>query len=123
MVTVQDAFGNTVTGSTSSVTLALTTPGGATLTCSTNPQAAVAGRGDVRRLQRGQDRDLHVDRLSHLRDVGSEQRPSRSRSGPPAKLGFTTQPGGGASSTSWAAQPVVAVQDAGGNTVTGNTST
>ena len=42
-VTVQDAGGNTVTGDTSSVTLALTTPGGASLTCTTNPLAAVLG--------------------------------------------------------------------------------
>ena len=39
------------------------------------------------------------------------------------KLAFTTQPGGGQPGTAWAAQPVVSVQDAGGNTVTSNTST
>ena len=39
------------------------------------------------------------------------------------KLAFTTQPGGGQPGAAWAAQPVVKVQDAGGNTVTSNTST
>ncbi len=42
-VTIQDAVGNTVTTDTSSVTLALTTPGGATLACTNNPKAALSG--------------------------------------------------------------------------------
>jgi len=42
-VTVQDAGGNTVTGDTSSVSLTITTPAGATLSCTTNPKAAAAG--------------------------------------------------------------------------------
>ena len=33
------------------------------------------------------------------------------------KLAFTTQPGGGQPGTAWAAQPVVSVQDAGGNNI------
>jgi hypothetical protein len=45
--------------------------------------------------------------------------------GTAAKLAFTTQPGGGTGGTAWAtaARPVVTVQDAGGNTVTTDTST
>lgn len=43
MVTVQDAGGNTVTGSTAPVTLSITNPAGATLTCTANPVNAVAG--------------------------------------------------------------------------------
>jgi hypothetical protein len=45
-VTVQDAFGNTVTTSVATVTLTITTgtgTSGAVLTCTTNPKAAVAG--------------------------------------------------------------------------------
>jgi Fibronectin type III domain. len=42
-VTVQDANGNTVTGNSSQVTLALTTPNGATLSCASNPQSASSG--------------------------------------------------------------------------------
>ena len=45
-VTIQDAFGNTITTSTVAVTLVIT-PGtgtsGAVLTCTTNPRTAVAG--------------------------------------------------------------------------------
>ena len=43
VVTIQDTAGNTVTTDTSTVTLALTTPDGATLTCDANPATAVAG--------------------------------------------------------------------------------
>jgi hypothetical protein len=38
--------------------------------------------------------------------------------GPPAKLAFTTQPLGAHAGTPFATQPVVSIQDAGGNTVT-----
>ena len=43
--------------------------------------------------------------------------------GAAAKLAFTTQPGGGTGGTAWTTQPAVTVQDAGGNTVTTDTST
>ena len=42
--------------------------------------------------------------------------------GPATKLAFTTQPGGGAVGAVWAAQPVVKVQDADGNTVNSSDS-
>ena len=38
--------------------------------------------------------------------------------GTATQLAFTTEPGGGAPGAVWATQPVVAVEDAGGNTVT-----
>ena len=43
VVTVQDADGNTITTDTSSVTLTLTTPSGASLTCAANPTGATSG--------------------------------------------------------------------------------
>lgn len=42
--------------------------------------------------------------------------------GTAAKLGFSTQPGGGVSNTAWAQQPVVEVQDSSGNRVTSSTA-
>src|SRR5581483_8387063 len=42
--------------------------------------------------------------------------------GPAAKLAFTQQPSGGASSTAWTTQPKVTIQDAGGNTVNSTAS-
>ncbi len=122
VVVVQDAFGNTVTGSSSGVTLALTTSGGATLTCGANPQAAIAGVATFA--------GCSVDRTGTYTLTASAASVTSAASsgftitvGTAAKLGFTTQPGGGVSGASWAAQPVVAVQDAGGNTVTTNTGT
>jgi trimeric autotransporter adhesin len=43
VVTVQDAGGRTVSNSTVGITLTITTPAGATLTCTANPKNAVAG--------------------------------------------------------------------------------
>ena len=43
IVTVQDLSGNTITGSTATVALSLTAPGGATLACFSNSLAASAG--------------------------------------------------------------------------------
>ena len=43
VVAVQDAAGNTVTAATATVTLALQSPGGATLSCTTNPVTTVSG--------------------------------------------------------------------------------
>ena len=48
VVTVQDAVGNTVTTNTSSVLLAITTPGGSVLGCTIEPEGRGRGRGDVR---------------------------------------------------------------------------
>ena len=42
--------------------------------------------------------------------------------GPATRVAFTTQPGGGVAASAWGQQPVVTVQDAGGNTVTTNSS-
>lgn len=42
--------------------------------------------------------------------------------GSAAKLGFTQNPGGGSATVVWTQQPIVAVQDAGGNTVTSATN-
>jgi len=42
--------------------------------------------------------------------------------GPATQLAFTIQPGGGASGSAWSTQPAVAVEDSGGNPVTGSTS-
>ena len=42
-VTVQDANGNTVTGAINSITLTITSAGGATLTCTANPKSASSG--------------------------------------------------------------------------------
>jgi hypothetical protein len=121
VVTVQDAGGNTVTGNASAVTLAITTPAGATLTCSANPQSAVSGIATFV----GCKIDKAGTYTLTASDGGLTQASSSSFTvavGAASKLGFTTSPSNSTGGTAFTTQPVVAVQDAGGNTVTGNTS-
>src|SRR3954454_24219396 len=122
-VTVQDAGGNTVTTDTSGVTLAIgTNPAGGTLTCTTNPLAAVAGAASFAGCK--------VDKAGTgytLTATDGSLTTATSNSfnvtvGPAAKLAFTDQPGGATGGTAFTGQPKVAVLDAGGNTVTTDAS-
>ena len=118
-VTIRDAFGNVATGNTSAVTLALTTPNGATL-AGTKTVNAVAGVATFS--------GLSIDKTGSYTltatDAGLTAAVSSSISishGAAAKLAFTTQPP--PSLASGAGFSVgVTVQDAAGNTVTGNSS-
>ena len=77
-VTIQDAFDNTVTTSTASVTLAITAgtgTSGAVLTCTANPKAAAAGVDPLRWLQDQPGRHrLHPDRHRYRADHCHQQR-------------------------------------------------
>jgi len=121
-VSVQDLGGNTVTTNISGVTLSITTPGGATLGCTNNgPVAAVAGVATFA----GCDIDVAGTYTLHAADgvlTPGTSAPLVISVGPAAKLAFTTQPGGVAVNTAFTPQPVVTVQDAGGNTVTTDVS-
>ncbi|MDQ1460002.1 MAG: trimeric autotransporter adhesin, partial [Actinomycetota bacterium] len=124
VVTVRDAGGNTVAGNTGDVTLALTTAAGATLGCTNNTVAAVAGVATFA----GCDIDL-VSATPYTLDasqgllVGDTSNGITVSVGGPSQLAFTTQPSATATGgTNFAQQPVVTVQDAGGNTVTANSS-
>ena len=125
MVTVQDAEGNTVTTDTSTVALAITaatpaTGGPGTLTCTptaaTNGVAAFTGcsidtAGTAYQLTASDDALTPADSAAFDVTVG-----------PASQLVFTTQPGDAAAGTAFGTQPVVTVEDAGGNTVTSDTS-
>ena len=125
-VTVQDAEGNTVTTDTSTVALAITaatpaTGGPGTLTCTptaaTNGVAAFTGcsidtAGTAYQLTATDDALTPADSAAFDVTVG-----------PASQLVFTTQPGDAAAGTAFGTQPVVTVEDAGGNTVTTDTST
>jgi trimeric autotransporter adhesin len=126
VVTVQDAYDNTVTTDVSTVTVAIQNnagPGG--VLSGTTTKTAVAGVASF------SANALAIDKIgtgytlvatdgSLTSTISS---PFNITLGAAAKLAFTTQPGGGTGGTAWATQPVVTIQDAGGNTVTGNTST
>ncbi|WP_104195172.1 hypothetical protein [Cryobacterium sp. M25] len=126
VVTVLDAFGNTVTVSNAFITLSITTPGGARLTCPTNPLAAASGvaaftgcavdRAGTYTLTAASGALTAATSTALTVSVGSAK-----------KLSFT-QPAvdfSATSQTTFAApvQPVVTVQDAGGNTITDSTAT
>ena len=118
-VTVQDAAGNTVVGDSSSVTLVLTTPAGATLG-GTTTKAASAGVATFS--------GLSIDKVGTYTLTASDAALTTAVSssitishGAAAKLAFTSQPPASiASGAGFGA--VVTVQDAAGNTVAGNTS-
>jgi hypothetical protein len=118
VVSIEDAAGNVVTTNSSRVTLALAgSPTGAAITCTANPLAATAGVATFVGCSinlansytlTASDGTLTVA-LSSGVDVSA---------GSAARLGFTTEPSTAASpATAFAVQPVVSVEDAGGNPV------
>ncbi|HWH27292.1 MAG TPA: signal peptidase I [Pseudolysinimonas sp.] len=120
-VTVQDAGGNTVTTSTAPVTLALTTPGTATLTCTTNPRAAVAGVAVFA--------GCRVNRTGTYTFTATSGALAAATStaftvtpGTASKLAFSTSPLDTPGSVPFNPQPEVVIQDVNGNTVTTSTA-
>jgi hypothetical protein len=110
---------------TSSVTLAITNgtgTSGATLSCTTNPLAASSGVVGFS--------GCAIDKSGTgytLTATDGSLTPATSSSltisvGAAAKLAFTQQPGGAVAATAFGTQPKVAVEDAGGNVVTTNSS-
>ncbi|TFD93034.1 hypothetical protein E3T61_05525 [Cryobacterium lactosi] len=115
VVSIQNAEGET-TSSTASVALTLTNPAGATLACAANPVAAVSGRATFA--------GCRIDRAGTYTLTARSGALPTARSttftittGPAAKLAYTAQPGSTGVDTAFAVQPVLAIQDAGGNTV------
>lgn len=120
VVAIEDSSGN-ITSGTSSITLAITTPNGATLTCTANPLAAVNGTATFAGCAIGKAGTYT------LRATSSSLTSATSASftisvGPAARLGFTSSPSNSTSSVTFTTQPVVAVLDAFGNTVTSSTA-
>ncbi len=124
-VVVQDAGGNTSTVSTTSVTLSIlagTGTAGATLTCigglSKNASAGIATYSGCAVSKAGTGYQLKTTAGSLIAGISD---PFDVAAGPPSKLAFGTQPVGSAAGTPFATQPVVKVQDSGGNTATTGT--
>ena len=123
VVTVQDAFGNTVTASTASITLALdANPGGGAL----SGQATVAAANGVATfsgLSLNRAGAGYTLRASLAGVTGATSAAFTIGVGAAARLVFVSQPGGGVVGVAWAQQPAVAFQDAFGNTVPTATGT
>ena len=119
VVSVEDSGGNVVTASSASITLAIASqPGsGASLGCTTNPVTASSGVATFTGCAiTGKAGSYTLGATS-----GSLSGTSNGFSiafGPATHLVFTTQPGGGVNAAAWATQPVVSVEDSGGNVVT-----
>jgi prepilin-type N-terminal cleavage/methylation domain-containing protein len=122
-VTVQDVAGNTVTSSAATVTMTVSTnPGTSTLsgTVSATVVNGVATFSNLSLNKVGTGYKLTAASTGLTSAVSGTFNVTV---GAPAKLAFTTQPGGGAVNAVWATavQPKVTVQDAFGNTITTST--
>lgn len=120
-VAIEDSSGTVITTNSSAVTLALQTAAGATLSCAVNPRSAVAGVATFS--------GCTIDKSGSYRLVATDGSLTSATSvaftisvGPAAKLAFTASPTDSFANRAFYSQPVVAVQDAGGNTVTSNAS-
>jgi hypothetical protein len=128
-VALEDQYGNTVTGTPQDVTLAIWNNAGPGGTLSGAKTVAVNTSTGVATFS-----GLSIDKAGTgytLTATGSTVDTSAGvvvssafniTVGAAAKLAFTTQPGGGTVSAAWSQQPVVAVEDAGGNTVTSSSA-
>jgi hypothetical protein len=126
-VAVDDAFGNSATGDTSTVNLAITAgtgPAGANLSCSPSTNQQVAANGFATfsgcRLDKA---NLGASPYTLSATDGSLQTATSLAFtigvGLPATVAFTTQPGTVKKNRYFTNPPVVAVLDAAGNPVTG----
>jgi hypothetical protein len=117
VVTVQDTYGNTAIGNTSSVALAITTPASATLTCTNNTRAAVAGVATFAgcKIDKAGTYTLTATDGTLTSAVSGSFTISVGAAG---KLAFATQPPSTGTAGSSLSNFQVSVQDAGGNTVT-----
>ena len=115
-VTIQDAGGNTVGTDTSPITLTLTAGPGTLAGCSATTTAGVAAFNGCR-IDTAATGDIltATDSGDSLNDVSNAFDVTV---GAPVQLVFTTEPGDAVANTAFGIQPVVTIEDAGGNTVT-----
>ncbi len=122
IVEIRDSAGTTVISYSTAITLAAYTDAGctsastATLLATTNPLTPSSGLATFAGVSHTKVESLYIRAGSGALPTVCTG-PVTITPGPPTKLGFTTQPGGGAAGSIWAQQPVVAVQDTYGNTV------
>jgi Spherulation-specific family 4 len=123
-VSVEDSGGNVVTGSASSVTLAIASqPGsGATLRCTSNPVTASAGVASFKGCEITGKAGNYTLKATAANLTSATTSTFAVTAGPATRLVFTTQPGGGASGSTWSTQPAILVEDSSGNVVMGSAS-
>ena len=93
-----------------------------TRTCPTNPGTAVSGVATFAGCKINKSGVGYTLTATITGPITANSATFNITVGAASQLAFTTQPGGGTGGTAWTTQPVVTVQDAGGNTVTGSTA-
>jgi hypothetical protein len=120
-VTIEDANSNVVTTSNAAVTLAIASQPstGATLTCANNPVTPTNGVATFANCQIAGKVGSYTLSATINGPITVNSNPLSITVGAAAQLVFTTQPVGGVTEgTNFATEPVVTVEDAGGNVVT-----
>ncbi len=122
-VAIQDVYGNTVTSSTASVTLSIDSgTSGSTLTCTTNPVTAVAGVATFVGCKIDKSGSYTLTALSGSLNTDTSAGFTVAV-GAANKLGYSVQPSSQVAGVAISPAVAVAVQDAGGNTVTSSSAT
>src|SRR6202035_1113142 len=125
VVAVEDAAGNVVSSDLSDVTLTLNTvsgPAGATLssTCTGSEFFGIVTFSNCSILKTGTYTVTATD--TSLPGFSITSSPFTVSFGPPSQLVFTTQPNNSTGGVAFPTQPVVTVEDVGGNVVTNDAS-
>jgi type II secretory pathway pseudopilin PulG len=121
-VTVLDAFGN-VTSDTSTVSLAVTLgTGPGVLTCSSNAVAAVNGTATFAGCAVNTAGSGYTLTATDGTLTSATSTAFAVAIGPASQLAFIGSPASATGGTAFTSQPAVAIEDAGGNIVTSNTS-
>ena len=125
-VSVEDPGGNVVTGDTSAVTLSIkanTGTSGAGLSCTTNPVSASSGVATFAGCSINLAGNNYKVTATDGTLTSADSAAFNVTVGPATKIVYTQQPAGATGGTAFTTQPQVSVEDAGGNVVTGDTST
>ena len=123
-VTVEDAGGNTVASDSNSVTLTLTAGTGALAGCtSAVPFSLGVATFSGCKINGGTGSNYQLTATDSGDSLTKTSNTFSITVGAASQLVFSIQPGGGTGGTAWTNQPKVTVEDAGGNTVTGDAST
>jgi DNA-binding beta-propeller fold protein YncE len=123
VVTVEDANGNAVASDTGSVTIALTGPTSANLTCASGLTVAeVNGVASFSGCSVDTPGSYTLTASDGSLPWSTSQSFTIGTVGPPAQLAFTPSPGGAAQNAALSPQPVVSVEDSSGNVVTADNS-
>jgi hypothetical protein len=120
VVTIEDAGGNTVTANSHPITLAIHSGSGALSGCTATTTAGVASFSGCSINTAGTYTLAATDTVDTLNTISSSFDVG---TGTASQLVFTTPPAGATGGTAFTTQPVVTIEDAGGNTVTTDTNT